>query len=59
MTRSNPLSPARRRFLRHSAIGGAFMLGMSADGALAALTRTAATGDAFVPNAFFCHLTPW
>jgi isoquinoline 1-oxidoreductase beta subunit len=52
MTRTIPLSPARRRFLRHSVTGGAFMLGISADGALAALASTAATGDGFVPNAF-------
>ena len=44
-------SPSRRSFLRSSAIGGAFMLGMSAEGALAAAANAASTPD-FTPNAF-------
>ena len=53
MTYALPLSPSRRSFLRTSAVGGAFMLGMAANGALAA-TASAATapGADFVPNAF-------
>ncbi|MGH8856104.1 MAG: molybdopterin cofactor-binding domain-containing protein, partial [Telluria sp.] len=48
-----PASPARRGFLRSSAIGGAFMLGMSADGSLGATARAAsAPAPDFVPNAF-------
>ncbi|QOY92998.1 xanthine dehydrogenase family protein molybdopterin-binding subunit [Massilia sp. UMI-21] len=46
-----PRSSARRSFLRGSAAGAAFMLGMSADGALAAAAR-AAGGPDFTPNAF-------
>ena len=45
-----PLSPARRRFLGASA-GGALLIGMSAQGALAAATRSGAV-EGFVPNAF-------
>ena len=51
MSKRVPTSPARRSFLRTSAIGGAFMLGMSAEGALAAVASAAATPD-FRPNAF-------
>jgi isoquinoline 1-oxidoreductase beta subunit len=53
MTR--PSSPARRRFLRQSAIGGgALMLGVYADGALAALAKPPANAEQaeFAPNAF-------
>jgi isoquinoline 1-oxidoreductase beta subunit len=53
MTR--PTSPARRRFLRQSAIGGgALVLGMYADGVLAAVApKAAAAAPAeFAPNAF-------
>jgi isoquinoline 1-oxidoreductase beta subunit len=46
-----PVSHSRRSFLRTSAIGGAFMLGMSAEGALAAAARATSTPD-FTPNAF-------
>lgn len=50
---SAPLSPSRRSFLRSTAVGGAFMLGMSADGALAAAAgASAATPADFTPNAF-------
>ncbi|MCA1855322.1 molybdopterin-dependent oxidoreductase [Massilia oculi] len=45
-----PRSPSRRRFLRSSAAGGALLLGMSAEGVLAAGERAAA--PAFSPNAF-------
>lgn len=48
---TTPASPSRRNFLRSSAVGGAFMLGMSAEGALAAAAR-AATAPDFTPNAF-------
>lgn len=48
---SIPLSPARRRFLGASA-GGALLIGMSAQGALAAATRSGEVSDGFVPNAF-------
>ncbi len=44
-------SQSRRSFLRTSAVGGAFMLGMSAQGALAAAAGAAATPE-FTPNAF-------
>ncbi|MFC0250488.1 xanthine dehydrogenase family protein molybdopterin-binding subunit [Massilia consociata] len=48
-----PLSPARRGFLRAGAVGGALMLGMSANGALAATARAAgAPAPDFEPNAF-------
>lgn len=47
----SPLSASRRNFLRTSAVGGAFMLGMSAEGALAAAAR-ASGGPDFTPNAF-------
>jgi len=46
-----PVSSSRRSFLRTSAIGGAFVLGMSAQGALAAAAGAAASAD-FTPNAF-------
>ncbi|SFD21359.1 xanthine dehydrogenase family protein molybdopterin-binding subunit [Massilia yuzhufengensis] len=50
---SAPLSASRRGFLRTSAVTGAFMLGMSADGALAATARAAGSPSPdFVPNAF-------
>lgn len=49
--KSAPTSPSRRSFLRTSALGGAFMLGMSAEGVLAAAANTAASAD-FTPNAF-------
>ena len=56
MTPTAPFSPAsssRRGFLRSSAVGAAFMLGMSAEGVLAAGARAAAAqGPEFVPNAF-------
>jgi isoquinoline 1-oxidoreductase beta subunit len=48
---SAPASPARRSFLRSTAVGSAFMLGMSAEGALAAAAGAAASKD-FTPNAF-------
>lgn len=49
----SPTSPSRRGFLRSSAVGAAFMLGMSAEGVLAAGARAAAAqGPEFVPNAF-------
>lgn len=48
---TTPASPSRRNFLRSSAVGGAFMLGMSAEGALAAAAR-ATTAPDFTPNAF-------
>lgn len=49
----SPASPSRRGFLRSSAVGAAFMLGMSAEGVLAAGARAAAAqGPEFVPNAF-------
>ncbi|VXB91291.1 molybdopterin cofactor-binding domain-containing protein [Massilia sp. 9I] len=44
-------SQSRRSFLRTSAVGGAFMLGMSAQGALAAAAGAAASPE-FTPNAF-------
>ena len=48
-----PASPSRRGFLRSSAAGAALMLGMSAEGVLAAGARAgAAQGPGFVPNAF-------
>jgi isoquinoline 1-oxidoreductase subunit beta len=50
-----PLSPSRRGFLRSSAIGGAFVLGISANGVLAAPAAPAhdtAHEPDFVPNAF-------
>ncbi|MBQ5965706.1 molybdopterin cofactor-binding domain-containing protein [Massilia sp. ZL223] len=52
---SAPLSSSRRGFLRNSALGGAFLLGMSAEGVLAAAAGAAPAGPAgpdFVPNAF-------
>jgi isoquinoline 1-oxidoreductase beta subunit len=55
MTRALPPSPARRRFLRQSSIGaGALMLGVYADGALAAVATPAAKPEnaEFAPNAF-------
>jgi isoquinoline 1-oxidoreductase beta subunit len=53
MTRAAPASASRRGFLRASSVGAAFMLGMSAEGALAAAARAAgAPGPEFVPNAF-------
>jgi isoquinoline 1-oxidoreductase beta subunit len=53
MTRATPLAPARRRFLRQAAAGaGAFMLGIHADGSLAAVGPVAAGGADFAPNAF-------
>ncbi|OON62522.1 isoquinoline 1-oxidoreductase [Massilia sp. KIM] len=47
-----PLSTSRRRFLRDSALGSAFLLGMSAEGVLAATAGPNAAGTDFVPNAF-------
>ena len=48
-----PLSASRRGFLRAGSVGAAFMLGMSAEGALAAAARASgAPGPEFVPNAF-------
>ncbi|WP_020652197.1 xanthine dehydrogenase family protein molybdopterin-binding subunit [Massilia niastensis] len=47
-----PQSPSRRSFLRHGAAGGAFLLAMSADGALAAAARASSPASDFVPNAF-------
>lgn len=48
-----PTSPSRRSFLRSSALGGAFMLGMSAEGVLAATANAASAPAAdFTPNAF-------
>lgn len=51
-----PASPSRRGFLRSSAAGAALMLGMSAEGVLAAGAANPAAGPAqgpgFVPNAF-------
>ena len=57
MSRAFPLSASRRSFLRTSAVGGGFMLGMSASGALAAAARASAApapahSPDFVPNAF-------
>jgi isoquinoline 1-oxidoreductase beta subunit len=52
MTRATPSSPARRRFLRQSAIGGsALVLGLHADGILAAVTGATQQPE-FTPNAF-------
>jgi isoquinoline 1-oxidoreductase beta subunit len=52
MTRATPTSPARRRFLRQSAIGGgALVLGLHADGILAAVTAATQQPE-FAPNAF-------
>lgn len=45
-----PASPARRGFLRAGAAGGAFLIGMSAQGVLAAAATPENAG--FVPNAF-------
>jgi len=53
MKRTLAIDASRRGFLRASSAGAAFMLGMSADGALAAAARAAAApGPGFVPNAF-------
>jgi len=48
---SSPISSARRRFLGAGA-GGALLIGMSAQGVLAAASRPNATPGDFVPNAF-------
>lgn len=47
-----PSSPARRSFLRQGAAGGALLIGMSAQGVLAAGAPAPASGADFVPNAF-------
>jgi isoquinoline 1-oxidoreductase beta subunit len=47
-----PASTSRRRFLRDSAAGSAFLLGMSAEGVLAATAGAKAATTDFVPNAF-------
>ncbi|MCD2518538.1 molybdopterin-dependent oxidoreductase [Massilia sp. G4R7] len=53
MKHNAPLSPSRRGFLRATSAGAVFMLGMSAEGALAATARAAAApGMEFAPNAF-------
>jgi isoquinoline 1-oxidoreductase beta subunit len=52
MAATTPRSAARRNFLRQSALGGgALVLGLVADGALAAVAKPADTGE-FAPNAF-------
>ncbi len=45
-------SPSRRRFLRGSAAGGALLIGMSAQGVLAAGAPGAGADSGFTPNAF-------
>ncbi|MGZ5199071.1 MAG: molybdopterin cofactor-binding domain-containing protein [Telluria sp.] len=46
-------SPARRGFLRQTALGGtALVIGMYADGVLAAVAKPAAKAQAFEPNSF-------
>jgi isoquinoline 1-oxidoreductase beta subunit len=53
MSRTVPPSPARRRFLRQSSVGaGALMLGVYADGALAAVAAAKPASAEFAPNAF-------
>jgi len=51
MKHAAPVSSSRRGFLRATSAGAAFMLGMSAEGVLAAAT-TMSGGPDFVPNAF-------
>lgn len=46
-------SPSRRNFLRQGALGGAaLVIGLHADGLLAAVTGSSGTGATFAPNAF-------
>jgi isoquinoline 1-oxidoreductase beta subunit len=53
MTTSLPTSTSRRNFLRQGATGGAaLVLGLYADGVMAAVARPDDKGDKFAPNAF-------
>jgi isoquinoline 1-oxidoreductase beta subunit len=53
MTTSLPSSTSRRNFLRQGAAGGAaLVLGLYADGVMAAVARPTDQGDKFAPNAF-------